>query len=270
MSVRGFAFVVLLGTLFAAVGSLFGLFGAAVALAFAVVLAFWSYWSSAAEIIARTGAELVRDPRITALTQELAGQAGIPTPHVYEFEDHQPNALALGPSPNDSIILITSGLRRQFPEDEIGAVLAHEIAHIANRDVFTGTLAAAAIAALLLLAIPLTLLGMVLRGKGGGGMMAIAVLAPAAALLVRCAMVRSVEYRADAYAARLCGDPAPLIAALSRLIQHTRPCEFALREPAFASMFFVDPLPSTWIGRLLASHPPIERRIDRLMRLTER
>jgi heat shock protein HtpX len=267
MSMRGVVFLGLLSALFAALGSLFGLVGAAFALAIAIVLAFWSYWSFGPELIHRTGARPVSDLPTLALLHDLARRAGIPQPDLYEIEDPQPNALAVGPNADASIIIITSELRRRLSEDELAGVLAHEIAHIRNKDVFAAALAATCVSAVFVLAIPLALLGIVLRRRGGGILTALAILTPFAALILRCSMARSVEYRADRDAAYLCGDANHVVLALRRIGSHRRPCELALREPVLASMLFVSPLPKTWLGRLLSSHPPIERRIARLRAL---
>jgi heat shock protein HtpX len=206
----------------------------------------------------------VTDPSLLTLVRDLAGRAGIPEPRLYEIDDSQPNALAVGPNPEASIIIVTSGLRRRLTRDELAAVLAHEIAHIRNRDVYAATLAATCVSAIFLLAIPVSVIGFALRRNGGGAMIAVAILAPAAALILRCAMARSVEYRADRDAADLCGDPEHVVMALRRTTSTRRRCQLAVHQPVLASMFFVDPLPDTWLGALLSSHPPIERRIARL------
>jgi heat shock protein HtpX len=269
VNVRGVVFLGLLFGLFAAIGSLFGVVGAALALSVAIVLTFWSYWSAGHELIRRLEASPVMDQRTLRIAGELARRAGIPVPIVYEVADRQPNAVAVGPSPDRSAIIITSGIRACLSAEELAAVLAHEIAHIRNKDIFAGTLAATCVSVILVLAVPLVLLGIILRRNGGGAIIAIGILVPFAGLILRFAMARSVEYRADRDAAYLCGDANQLILALSRMSGLPRSCELAIREPIFASMFFVDPLPRTWIGRLLSSHPPTEKRIARLLAMQQ-
>jgi heat shock protein HtpX len=258
----------LLLALFAGLSLLFDPTTAAAVLAVAIVLSFWSYWSVLPDFIASTDARLCDDPPILAAATELALRAGIPARPIYVVEDPQPNALALGSSVERSAVILTSGLCSALPDEEIKAVLAHELAHIRNRDVFAATLGLTFVQAILSLAALLGLVALLLDRRARPAVAAIALLGPLVALILRCALSRSAEYRADRDAAFLCGGPEPLICALRHLAQLTakRRSRIAALSPAMASLFIVDPTPSSWLASLLAPHPPIERRVERLER----
>jgi heat shock protein HtpX len=256
---------VMLG-LFVAFGSLFGIEGAATALSLAIVTSVWSYYRSAPAILARCGVRHVNDSRLVQTVGELAAQANIPAPWLYEMGDRQPNAFAVGRCPGQACIIITTALRRRLNADEMRAVLAHEISHIANRDTLAATIGVTLLSAIATLAILLGIVGLAARRSGGGVLIFLAVLAPILALILHLARSRSAEYRADREGARLCGEPEHLISALTKLERATRRIQnnAASVQPAMAGLFIVDPLPNTRLGRLFASHPPIAKRIARL------
>lgn len=255
-----------LAALFAAVGSLFGVIGAAVALATAIVISFWSFWSAAPSLLARTNAVPCTNAAALEAVAELASRAGIPAPRIFEIADIQPNAFAIGANPESAVVILTSALCVQLSKAELRAVIAHEIAHIRNRDMLACTMATTFVGAIASLALLLGLLGFAARRNGGGVIILLAILAPLTGLILKLAMSRSIEYRADRDAAGLCGHPRDLISALRRLHALTGRIESdtAVLNPALASLFIVDPLPQSWLGALFSSHPPITDRIARL------
>jgi heat shock protein HtpX len=264
--IRTVALLGLIATIFAAVGSLFGAAGAVVALAMAVVMAFWSFWHTGPAILAQCGARYVTDRNLIEAVQQLAAKAGIPAPRVFEIQETHPNAFALGSDPAHAAIVVTMGLRRRLKGDELRAVMAHEISHIANRDTLSATVGVTLLNAIAMLALWLGLIGLAARRQGGGALLFLAILAPISALVLHLAMSRSQEYQADREGAILCGNPDDLIRALIKLDASTRRVASitAHDQPALAALFIVDPLPNLWVGRLFATHPPIWKRIARL------
>jgi heat shock protein HtpX len=265
----GFLFSAMVAV-FVAIGSLFGTEGAAVALAFAAVVSFWSFWRAGHAILRRAGARDVTDAKLLAVVHDLAAKANMPAPRLFEIEEHQPNAFALGSDPAHACIVLATGLRRRLNADEIRAVLAHELWHIANRDTLSATMGVTLLSAIATLAILLGIVGLAARRNGGGALIFLTILAPVVAVVLHLAMSRNQEYRADREGALLCGNPEHLISALIKLDTSTRRIASATAgaQPAIASLFFVDPLPGTWLGRLFLSHPPIAKRIARLKKLT--
>ena len=247
MSVRAVLLVAMLATLFAAIGSLFGVVGAAIALTMAIFISFWSFWSAAPSLLAQLHAVPCSDAGVIRATADLADSAAIPAPIVYEIEDTQPNAFALGPNPQSAVVILTSGLTAQLTRMELSAVIAHELAHIRNRDTLVSAIAATFVAAIASLAVLLGLIGLAVRRHGGGAIIFLAILAPLIACILRFALSRSVEYRADRDAARLCGHPRFLISALQKLEQSSRliQSDSAALRPEFASVCIVDPFPQS-------------------------
>lgn len=265
---RAAIFLGVQGAIFLAVGSLFGPVGAATALALAVLIAFWAYWSGADAILTATGAREITDNATLEMVQALAARAGIPAPRVFTIEDDQPNAFALGANPDHGVLVLTDSLVARLTRDELAAAIAHELAHIRARDTLSATLGVTILSAISSLAMVLGLLGLMLRRNGGGLLIAVAILAPLLALVVHLAAGRSREYAADAFAAKYVG-AGPMIAALEALDHATRENEsaIAVHRPALAAIFLVDPLPGSWIGKVFGTHPPIAKRIARLQRI---
>ncbi len=235
------------------------------------------FFSDRIAIAAMHGQEIQRDdlPWLHDMIQDLATRAGLPMPRVYVCPQAAPNAFATGRGPKHAAVAITEGMLRNFPRDEIEGVMAHELAHIRNRDVLTATIAA-------------TLAGMISSlaymmmwfGTGGGnrqesnplsaiGAILMIILAPIAAGLIQMAISRSREYAADAYAGQLTENPLKLAAALERLtVGNERIPTDA--NPAYHSMFIVAPLSGGGLMSLLSTHPPVEKRIEALRRQAER
>lgn len=233
-----------------------------------------AYFFSDKIALAAMGAQEVRRSEIPWLydtVEDLAQRAGLPMPRLYVCPQAAPNAFATGRNPRRSAVAVTEGMLRNFPRHEIEGVLAHELAHIRNRDVLIATVAATLAGMISALAYM-----MMWVGAGGGhrdshnplgalGVVLMIILAPLAAALIQMAISRSREYAADAYGGQLCGDPLKLAAALQRLRYGNEriPTE---TNPAFHSLFIVAPLSGGGLMSLFSTHPPIEKRITLLRR----
>ena len=248
------------------VGSQFGAVGIASALAIGLVSTFWSYWSAADEFLARHGAEPCRRPATLAALRALAHRAGLPPPALYEIGTAFPNAITLGAGPSSANIVLTRGLIRLLSEDELNAVLAHEVAHIKNRDVLAATIAQAAFEALSIIGVLLSLVAAVLRRSGGFIILAAAIATFILALLNRLALSRATEYRADQDGAELCGDAGPLIAALRKLNNRPR---VLTSEMTACQLCFMPPRTTAAWSVYLSPYPTIEQQIRRLERAVQ-
>jgi heat shock protein HtpX len=220
---------------------------------------------SAAEV------DAVQAPSLHAMVQGLATAAGIPKPRLFVIPEDQPNAFATGRNPEHGVVAVTRGLMSLLDERELRGVLAHEIAHIKNRDILIGTIAAT-MAGILSYAGQALSLGALFGGGNhddeessqGGGLLA-AIVAPLAAMLVQMAISRSREFMADETGARITGDPQALASALQKL---ERGAELipAQATPATASLFIVNPLGAMErVSRLFSTHPHTAERVRRLM-----
>ncbi len=272
---KTFLLLVLMAGLFVAVGWLLGGSGGLViGIVAAVLVVGGSYWFSDRLAIASARAVPVTPqqlPKYHAIMEELTAKAQIPMPKLYVSPNPQPNAFATGRNPKHAAVAITEGLINHLTWDEIRGVLAHELAHIRNRDILIGSVAAA-IAMAITFASRIALWGMILfggrdRDRGMGdivGVLVAAILAPIAASLIQMAISRTREYQADASAARLIGDGEPLARALEKLNAASQriPVEVPVEQ---ASHYIVNPLTGRVNFRsLFSTHPPAEERIRRL------
>lgn len=267
MSVRVAFLLVVMGVLLTVVGVLFGLTGTATAVSVATIASFWSYWSAGPVFIAERGAILCDDFDIVHSATLLAARADIPPPRIYEVDDVHPNALTLGTSSERAIIVLTSALRERLNAAELHAVIAHEIAHIRNRDRFVYTIANVFVLAVGTIGILLSLIGLSSRRRGGGVLIAAGLIFPLSAILLRLLALHAMEYRADRDGALLCGSPRNLISALRKLNTNAnyRAGLRSIWEAALApSQFVVTPHKAGWITALFCSHPSIEKRIAKL------
>jgi len=261
------AMLVLLG------GALGGQQGMLVAFMFAVVMNFASYWWCDKMVLAMYRAQPITEaeaPRLYNMVRRLASKAGVPMPRVYLIPTEQPNAFATGRNPEHAVVAVTEGILRILDDEELEGVLAHELAHVTNRDILISTIAATLAGAITYLAH----MAQWAAFFGGGrhsdddgpspiSMMLMAIVAPLAAMLVQLAVSRSREFQADATGARLAGRTWGLSKALEKLemAKHAVPMD---ANPATAHMFIVNPLSGRTLMRLFSTHPPIEERIARL------
>lgn len=261
------AMLILIG---GAVGGQQGMFFAFV---MALAMNFFSYWFSDRIVLAMYGAQPVdeaRAPALHAMVRRLSTRAGIPMPRVYLIPSDTPNAFATGRNPRHAAVAVTEGIMRILDEDELEGVLAHELAHVANRDVLISTIAATLAGAITYVAHMAQwafMFGSHRDDEEGGtnpvaGVL-LAVLAPLAAMLVQLAVSRAREFQADATGARLAGKTWGLAKALEKLhmAQRMVPME---ANPATAHLFIVNPLSGQGLMTLFSTHPPIEERIARL------
>ena len=248
-------------------------------LGFAVVgLAFnlGAYFYSDRVVLRMQGAtplERAAHPELHAMNDALAERAGIPAPRLYIIDADYANAFATGRGPGHSAVAFTRALLEQLPPREVAGVLAHELAHVKNRDVLIATIAACV--ATLVSAVANMLQFTALFGGSsddeegsGAGSLVFALLAPIGATVVQLAISRAREYVADETAARLTGDPAGLASALERLSAATQHAH-ELPQPAGASLFIVNPFGSVRsLAMLFSTHPPMEERVRRLRALS--
>lgn len=275
-NIKVFGLMALLTGLVVAVGgAVGGQSGMLLAFAMAGVMNFGMYWFSASMVLKMYGAQVVdraQAPELYAMVDRLRQNARLPMPTVAVAAQAQPNAFATGRNPEHAVVCVTSGLMNLVSREELEGVIAHELAHIKNRDMllqtFTATLAGA-ISYLANMAMWSAVFG---GGDDEGdhpvGALAMMILAPIAASLVQMAISRQREFKADAVGAVICGRPLALAGALTRLD------EFAHRipmnvSPAAAPLAQVNPLAAHagGIARLFSTHPPTEERVARLRAL---
>lgn len=264
-----------IGGLFVLLGMLFGgPTGAMLGLVIAFVITGASYWFSDRIAVRAAGAHEVspqQAPELHGMVEELALSAGLPKPRVHISPSPQPNAFATGRNPSNSAVAVTEGLLRECPPNEVRAVLAHEMAHIRNRDILIGSVAAAIATAISFLANMAMFAGMFGGssddddGPSGATLLLMAIVAPVAAGLLQMAVSRSREFEADRVGAQISGDPLALAAALRRLDQSSQRTPMDI-NPAQASAWIVNPLTGRRkdMTRLFMTHPPMDERIARL------
>jgi heat shock protein HtpX len=211
-------------------------------------------------------------PELHALVKELAGRAGLPMPKVYLIDDDQPNAFATGRNPANAAVAATTGLLRQLSREEVAGVMAHELAHVKNRDTLTMTIAATIAGAIAMLANFAFFFGGSRDNShplGIVGVLLAAITAPFAAMLIQMAISRTREYSADRDGAAICGDPLWLASALGKIARAAGrvPMMSAERNPATAPLFIVNPLTGERMDNLFSTHPATENRIAALHEL---
>ena len=257
-----------------------GIAGMVIALALSLGINFMAYWHSDKLALRMAGAKEVTPqdaPVLHSIVEEQAMLSGLPKPRVYLIQNDSPNAFATGRSPQRAAVAATTGIMRILKRDELAAVMAHEMAHVGNRDTLIMTVAASVAGAITFLAMMARfsmLFGGLRRGAGGHGamiglvgMLVVAILLPLAALLVRSAISRAREYQADSTGARNCRNPMALANALEKLDAgaHRRPMEV---NEAVSHLFIVNPLRGV-TASLFSTHPPIRDRVARLRQMRE-
>lgn len=246
--------------------------GMVIAFAFALLMNFGAYWFSDRIVLAMYGAREVNEaqaPDLVAMVRGLAQRARLPMPRVYVIPTPSPNAFATGRSPRHAAVAVTEGTLRLMDREELEGVLAHELAHVRNRDTLISTIAATLAGVIMMLANMARWAAFFGGGRDdedrGGvvGLLFMAVLAPFAALLIQMAISRAREYQADATAAQVTKKPGALASALERL-QHASQRLPLQANPATAHLFIVNPLSGGSFLRFFSTHPPIEERVARL------
>ncbi len=258
--------------LFVAIGFLLGgQGGMLLALLFAAGMNLFAYWNSDKMVLRMYGAhEVTPDeaPGFHRIVANLAARADLPMPKVYLIDDPQPNAFATGRNPENAAVAATRGLLEILSEDEVAAVMAHELAHVKNHDTLIMTVTATLAGAIGMLANFAMLFGGN-RERGGIGILgtiAMMILAPLAASLVQMAISRSREYEADRIGGEICGNPLALASALAKIANgvHQIPSDTAERNPATAHMFIMNPLSGARMDNLFSTHPNPANRIEAL------
>ena len=276
---RTFMLLAGMTALFVGVGYLIGgATGMAIALALGVAMNFFSYWNSDKIVLRMYGAREVDPATSEPLLRnyvndvfELADRANMPRPKVYVMETEQPNAFATGRNPEHAAVAATVGLLRMLDRREIRGVMAHELAHVKNRDTLTMTITATLAGAISSLANFALFFGGNDRERPGGiiGTIALMVLAPMAAALVQMAISRGREYEADKHGAEISGDPQALASALQKIeaYAHGIVNVTAERNPATGQMFIINPLAGRGADNLFSTHPATGNRVAALMKM---
>jgi heat shock protein HtpX len=254
--------------------------GMVIAFVMACAMNLFAWWNSDRVVLGMHNAQPIGPhdaPRLYQMTAELAQRAGLPMPALYVIHEDQPNAFATGRNPEKGAVAVNTGLLDMMSEREVAGVVAHELAHIRNRDTLIMTITATLAGAIGMLA----QFGFLFRGRssdgrsnpfGPIGTILLIVLAPIAAMIVQMAVSRSREYEADRAAAEITGDPRGLAAALMRLEDYKqgRVNEAAEANPASAHMFIINPLSGLRMDGLFSTHPATANRIAALEELAGR
>lgn len=242
---------------------------------------FFSYWFSDKIVLRMYGAQEVTAesyPFFHGMVSRLASRANLPMPKVYIIPSDSPNAFATGRNPQHAAVAATEGILRILSPEELEGVMAHELAHVKNRDILISTIAATFAGAISMLGNMLQWGAMFGAGRsddeeGGSsliGSLAMAIIAPIAAMLIQMAVSRSREYLADATGAEICGNPHMLASALAKLHNASQMIPMQEARPASAHMFIVNPLTGGGLMSLFSTHPPMEERISRLESMATR
>ena len=271
--------------LLAALTALFGGLGLAIAgqqgmilaLLFAGAMNLFAWWNSDRIVLRMQNAQPIGPhdaPRLYQMTAELAQRAGLPVPALYVIHEDQPNAFATGRSPSNAAVAVNTGLLDLMPEREVAGVIAHELAHIRNRDTLIMTVTATVAGAISMLANFGMIFGSANRDRnqspfGPIALILMLILAPLAAAIVQMAISRSREYEADRMGAEISGDPLALASALEHLEGYAHRIQNygAEANPAAAHMFIVNPLSGARMDNLFSTHPRTENRVAALRQL---
>ena len=267
---KTFMLMAALTALFMGIGAMIGGAGGAVlAFVFAAGMNLFGYWNADKAVLRMTGAREVDTrtaPDFVGMVHRLADGAGMPRPKVYVIESDQPNAFATGRNPENAAVAATTGLLRRLTGEEVAAVMAHELAHIQNRDTLIMTVTATFAGAIGMLANFAMFFGNRERAGGMLGLIAVMIFAPLAAALVQMAISRSREYEADKAGAAICGNPMWLASALKKIDAFAKGIDNdqAERNPAVAHMFIINPLHAHKRDALFSTHPATANRVAAL------
>jgi len=271
---NSFKTTILLATLTALVVAIGYYYGgqnwAVIALVAAGLMNFITFWFSDKIVLGMYKAQQISredSPKLYGIVEELARKARMPMPKVYVIPTETPNAFATGRGPSHASVAATYGILRLLTVDELEGVMAHELAHVKNRDTLTSTIAATLGGAIGMLARLFMFGGSGDRDNRSGlvGALLMMVLAPLAAMMIQMAISRSREYVADADGARICGKPQALANALTRLQSGVKAAPMdAMGDPATSHMFIINPFRASVLAKLFSTHPPTEERVRRL------
>ena len=281
--------MMLMGGILMVVGLILGgITGLIIFLVIALVMNFFSYWFSDKLALRMAGksrrVEQEEEPELHAIVDEQVARAGIPKPKVYIIDNDSPNAFATGRNPKNASIAATTGIMRLLNREELGGVIAHELAHVGNRDTLIMTMVATVASAIAMVAfmakISLLFGGFGGRGRGGGGfggmigiggLLLLAIVIPLLTTLVRLGISRTREYQADATGAKTSGTPWALADALEKLEMGSRKVPMEANQ-ATAHLFIVEPMHQQSMSflngegmmRIFSTHPPLAERVRRL------
>ncbi len=272
--------VILLGSLtglLILIGGYFGgRSGVVIAFIFAMVLNFGSYWFSDKIVLKMYKAREVSEatsPELYSLVRDLALRAGLPMPRLYVVPGNVSNAFATGRNENHAAVAVTEGIVGLLNRDEMEGVLSHELTHIKNKDILISSIAATVAGAIMMLAGMARWAAIFGAGRddddeGGGifGLILMAILAPIAATIIQMAISRSREYLADEGGARISGKPSGLANALEKLSQVSKTVPMNV-NPSTAHLFIVQPFTGRSFVNLFSTHPPVEKRVERLRKM---
>ncbi|NOQ41674.1 MAG: zinc metalloprotease HtpX [Desulfuromusa sp.] len=249
-------------------GALGGQSGALIALIIAAVMNLSSYWFSAKVVIKMYRGQEAQSGELYDVVSELCQQNNLIMPKVYVIPKSTPNAFATGRNPKHAVVAATEGIMQVLSRAELKGVMAHEMAHVQNRDILIGSIAATFAGAISYMA-HMAQWAMIFGGRDNEdrnpiAMIAMMILAPIAAMLVQMAISRSREYGADKKGAELCGNPHDLANALRKLEASNQRMPMQKVNEATAHMFIVNPLSGKKLAKLFSTHPPMEERIRRL------
>jgi heat shock protein HtpX len=251
-----------------------GASGMVIAFVLAIGMNFFSYWFSDKIVLRMYRAQEVTQqqaPELYQMVATLAQRANLPMPKVYIIPKETPNAFATGRNPQHAVVAVTQGLLQLMNRDEIMGVLAHEMAHVNNRDILIGSIAATMAGAVMMLASMARWAAIFGGGHsddddgglGGLGLIVMSIIAPIGAMIIQMAISRSREYLADATGAKLAGSSKGLASALEKLGAYAKQLPMNA-NPSTAHMFIVNPLSGRSLMSLFSTHPPMEERIARL------
>lgn len=251
--------------------------GMVMAFIFAAIMNLGTYWFSDKIVLRMYRAQRVDEaanPRLHDTVRRAATAAHLPMPKVYIIPTQTPNAFATGRNPKHAAVAVTQGILKILDQDELEGVISHEMAHVRNRDILTGSIVATLAGAISMLAFMARFAaifggygGRDSQGRGGGlGLLIMAIVAPLAALLIQMAISRSREYAADRTAAKNSHKPLALANALRKL-EHASKRIPLKAKPSTAHLFIVNPLSGKGMASLFSTHPPIEERVDRLHKM---
>lgn len=275
-SLRTVFLMTLVAVLFMLVGQVLGgSTGLIIAFIFAMGMNFFSYWKSDKMVLRMYKAQPVdrsTHPKLYGMVEELARKADLPMPAVYIIPQQQPNAFATGRNPENSAVAVTQGILQTLDERQLRGVIAHELAHIQNRDILTQTIVTTVVSALSMLAQFAYFIPLGGNDRGSNPLVALMVLitAPIAAMMLQAALSRTREYEADRVGAEISGEPQQLASALQKIEKAAEQIPMNVSETAMRStshMFPVNPFSSGRFMSLFSTHPETADRVERLMHM---